>query len=136
MRPDLAPPRPAPRAAITPGPLAERRTSRIGVNANRLLTASVFDLFLGPDPLDAHGKSSVGHGLLWAANGLRFRPWELTEGSHVAQRTRDGRLAFPAPDPERVEVAPLPLRPSMFQLLDSSTQPLRRTLLGGLHGAA
>lgn len=36
-----------------------------------LVTASLFDAFLGPQPLDAAGKRNVGQGLLWAANGFR-----------------------------------------------------------------
>lgn len=28
-------------------------------------------MFLGPQPLDEHGKQDVGHGMVWAANGFR-----------------------------------------------------------------
>jgi hypothetical protein len=31
----------------------------------------VFDMFLGPQPLDEAGKKDVGHGMLWVANGFR-----------------------------------------------------------------
>lgn len=52
-----------------------------------LRAASVFDMFLGPQPLDEHGKQDVGHGMVWAANGFRcessgavlgmHRPWHV-----------------------------------------------------------
>ncbi|PRW61320.1 fatty-acid-binding 1 [Chlorella sorokiniana] len=121
--------------AITPGRLKERKTSRICVNQSPLVTASVFDVFLGPQPLDERGKQDVGHGMVWAANGFRFRPWEMRPGQYIAEMGPDGRPAFPKPDPQQEECMSLPLRPSVFQLLDEGTRPLRRMLLDGIHAA-
>ena len=60
--------------AITPGTLSERRTAFIGRSKSPLLTAAVFDAFLGPNATDAVGRRQTGRGFLWAANGLPFRP--------------------------------------------------------------
>lgn len=60
--------------AIIPGTLSQRRTSFIGTAQNPLLTAAVFDAFLGPNAVDPVGKRQTGRGMLWAANGLSFEP--------------------------------------------------------------
>lgn len=66
----------------------------------------------------------------------RFRPWELAEGSCITNESDpQGRPAFPRPEPEAVERLPLPLRPSVFQLLDEQTRALGRMLLGGVSRA-
>jgi hypothetical protein len=81
LNPCLSPSRPT---AITPGRLKDRKTSRIVVNRSTLLTASVFDLFLGDEPLDEEGKKDVGHAMLWAANGFRCVGFEGEGGAgHV-----------------------------------------------------
>ncbi|EFN51445.1 expressed protein [Chlorella variabilis] len=119
--------------AITPGRLRDRRTSRIGVNRSPLVTGAIFDMFLGEEPLDDYGKKDVGHGMLWAANGFRFRPWEMRPGQYIAEEGPDGQITFP--QPEAMESVGLPLRPSVFQMLDEQTKPLRRMLLGGIRRA-
>lgn len=60
--------------AITPGTIGERRTAFIGRSKSPLLTAAVFDVFLGPNATDEVGRRQTGRGFLWAANGLPFRP--------------------------------------------------------------
>ncbi len=60
--------------AITPGTISERKTSFIGSSQNPLLTAAVFDAFIGPHAADPVGKRQVGRGVLWAARGLPFQP--------------------------------------------------------------
>ena len=60
--------------AITPGPLAQRKTSFIGTAQNPFVTAAVFDVFLGPNAVDPVGRRQTGRGMLWAANGLSFEP--------------------------------------------------------------
>ncbi len=65
----------------------------------RFTSGAIFGMLLGKESLDKHGKKDVGHGMLWAANGCRFRPWE--EGS-------GGQVTFPQPN--AVELASLPLR--------------------------
>lgn len=122
--------------AITPGRLKERKTSRICVNHSPLVTASVFDMFLGPQPLDEHGKQDVGHGMVWAANGFRFRPWEMRPGQYIAATGPDGAPAFPQPDPQQEETMALPLRPSVFHLLENGTKPMQRMLLDSIQVAA
>lgn len=119
--------------AITPGRLKDRRTSRITVNDSPLVTCAVFESFLGQDSLDEIGKQNVGNGMLWVANGFRFRPWEAREGQVLADERPDGSIAFPPPPV--IEEVDLPLRPSMFELLEQQTQPFRRMLLGGVRQA-
>ena len=116
--------------AITPGALAERRTSLIGVAKSPLLTAAVFDSFLGAAPLDARGRRQVGAGLLWAANWLSF-----AEGEHpdvrVAVRNERGELDFPPPEgAERISPAD-----AAFRLLEASARPARM-LLGRIAAGA
>ncbi|KAL4438996.1 hypothetical protein ABPG77_006933 [Micractinium sp. CCAP 211/92] len=118
--------------AITPGRLKEKRTSYIGVNPNSLLTGAVFGVFLGPQPIDDIGKRDVGHGMLWAAHGFRFRPWEAKPEQMELDIGPDGQPVLPQPPCEQLE---LPLRPTVFQMLDEQTKPLRRTLLGGIRRA-
>lgn len=60
--------------AITPGTLSQRKTSFIGTAQNPLVTAAVFDAFLGPNAIDPVGRRQTGRGMLWAANGLAFEP--------------------------------------------------------------
>lgn len=115
--------------AITPGRLKDRKTSNVGVNRNKLLTAAVFGLFLGPQPLDDFGKKDVGHGMLWAANGYRFRPWEAKPDQIEMELGPDGQPRLPRPT--HVEEMALPIRPSVFQLLEEQTRPL----LGGVRRA-
>ena len=147
-RPHGLPPAPCPPAAITPGPLRERKTSFIGVARSQLVTGAVLDLFLGPQALDAAGRSDVGHGMLWVANGFRFRPWEARPGQFAAVEGPGGALSFPPLGPEDVEELSLPLRPGVFQLAAAAPaaqqaaqqqqqqqQPLRRMLLGGVRRA-
>lgn len=118
--------------AITPGRLKEKRTSYIGVNPNPLLTGAVFGVFLGPQPLDDIGKRDVGHGMLWAAHGYRFRPWEAKPEQIELDVGPDGQPVLPQPSCEQLA---LPIRPSVFQMLDEQTKPLRRMLLGGVRRA-
>lgn len=56
--------------AITPGPLGRRKTTIIGMNKNPILTASVFDCFLGHEAIDREGGLRCLDGLVWCANGL------------------------------------------------------------------
>jgi hypothetical protein len=44
----------------------------LGLNRNPLVTAAVFETFLGPHTVDDLGKANTGHGLLWCANGFRW----------------------------------------------------------------
>jgi hypothetical protein len=44
----------------------------IGTFKSPLLTRSVFDLFLGPFPINAQSKLQVGQGALYAANGFTY----------------------------------------------------------------
>ncbi|KAL4539971.1 hypothetical protein Ndes2437B_g01693 [Nannochloris sp. 'desiccata'] len=60
--------------AISPGTISERKTSFIGACQNPLLTAAVFDAFIGPHAVDPVGKRQIGRGVLWAARGLPFQP--------------------------------------------------------------
>jgi hypothetical protein len=60
--------------AITPGTLGERKTAFIGRSKSPLVTAAVFDAFLGPNAADEVGRRQTGRGFLWAANGRPFRP--------------------------------------------------------------
>ena len=59
--------------AITPGPISARKTSFIGTSTSPLLTAAVFDAFVGPEAADPVGRRQTGRGFLWAANGLPFK---------------------------------------------------------------
>ncbi|KAL4452610.1 hypothetical protein ABPG75_008272 [Micractinium tetrahymenae] len=118
--------------AITPGRLKEKRTCYVGVNSNRLLTGAVFGVFLGPESIDDVGKRDVGHGMLWAANGYRFRPWEAKPEQLELDIGPDGQPVLPQPPTEQLD---LPLRPTVFQMLDEQTKPLRRMLLGGVRRA-
>lgn len=56
--------------AIAPGPLGRRKTTIIGMNRNPILTASVFDCFLGHEAIDKEGGLRCLDGLVWCANGL------------------------------------------------------------------
>lgn len=56
--------------AISPGPLAHRKTTIVGMNRNPIVTASVFDCFLGHEAIDKEGGLRCLDGLLWCANGL------------------------------------------------------------------
>ncbi|PSC74761.1 fatty-acid-binding 1 [Micractinium conductrix] len=117
--------------AITPGRLKDRGTCRVGVNnRSKLLTGAVFGMFLGPEPLDDFGKKDVGHGMLFVANGFRFRPWEAKPGQYLAQQGPDGQLTFP--QPEIAQELDLPLQPAMFQLIEEKAQ---RMLVGSVRCA-
>eukprot|EP00887_Chlorella_sp_A99_P006802 scaffold2.g6802.t1 len=115
--------------AISAGPLSERVTSVIGTNSNPTVTASLFGLFLGPRSLDEGGRLSVANGMLWAANGGRFR---LGAGKRSVQHLA-GTADAPWPKPQG-EV--LPASPSLFAFLSggSSSQPEAgsRMLLSGI----
>lgn len=115
--------------AITPGRIREKRTSRICVNKSPLVTAAVFNMFLGEEAIDEEGKKDVGHGFVFVANGFRFRPWEMRQGQYIAEPGPDGRLGFPKPDLEQLQ---LPVRPTLFQMLEAKTKPLRHMLVGGI----
>jgi len=98
--------------AITPGPIAKRKTSFIGTAQNPLLTAAVFDVFLGQNPLDIDAKRDVGTGVLWAANGLSFSPGKL--GKHyVGTVGEDGKMELG----EGTVVQRLPATTSIFRLV-------------------
>ncbi len=60
------------RAAITPGPVRDRKHFRVALSRNPLVTGAMFEMFLGQNPLDPHGKQMVGNSLLWCANGFRW----------------------------------------------------------------
>ena len=57
--------------AISPGPIARRRTTLLGMNRNPLITASVFDCLIGQDAIDRDGGMRCLDGLIWCANGLK-----------------------------------------------------------------
>lgn len=109
--------------AISPGPLSSRSTSVVGTNRNHAVTAAVFDVFLGPRPVDQGGKLAVGNGMLWCANGGRFR---LGAGKPSVQHLAAGpnRDSLPVPQGEM-----LPASPSLFSLLSSQAEAARHMLL-------
>lgn len=111
--------------AITPGALAERRTAFIGRSKSPLLTAAVFDAFLGGEAVDTVGRKQTGRGFLWAANGLPFRP-SLEHGVSVVGP--DGSVDLSQTGTEER----LPASLSLFALPAAGAKP-PRMLLTRLH---
>lgn len=76
-------------------------------------------MFLGPQPLDEHGKQDVGHGMVWAANGFRcVRPGCLglqvvlcapLKLLHVQHEAADGSHLTVAKDPNSISLPSAPL---------------------------
>lgn len=97
--------------AISPGPLRQRTTSVIGSTHSPTVTAALFNMFLGPRPLDPTGRLAVGNGMLWCANGGRFR---LGAGGPQHWASGLGADALP-----RIEA--LHANPSIFHLLSGSS---------------
>lgn len=62
---------PPPDAAITSGPIRDRKGYCLGRSANPKVTGALFETFLGLNSIDPLGKRLVGGGLLWCANGFR-----------------------------------------------------------------
>lgn len=58
-------------AVITPGILRDRKTFKAGPWKNKRLTRAVFDLFLGPAPLDDQARVQAGQALLYFTNGFK-----------------------------------------------------------------
>lgn len=56
--------------AITPGPIGRQKTTIIGMNKNPIVTASLFDCFVGQNAVDKEGGLRCLDGLVWCANGL------------------------------------------------------------------
>jgi hypothetical protein len=97
--------------AITPGAIGERKTSFIATCHNPLLTAAVFDIFLGPKSVDPIGRRACGSGVLWAANGLSFFPQQCG-GAQVGLCDTDGRMQLPQDTVQEN----LPCTTSIFEL--------------------
>lgn len=57
---------------VNPGPLQDQHPTFMGVLKSPKLTVSVFDLFLGKDPIDQKAKESLGETALYLANGFKF----------------------------------------------------------------
>lgn len=79
--------------AISPGPIATRRTSLIGINRNPIVTAAVFDCFIGHDAIDVGGGLTCLDGLLWCANGLETDT-RTNANSQVSEIDVDGTELF------------------------------------------
>ena len=109
--------------AITPGPLHDRKTSFIGKTQNPLVTGAIFDLFIGPAPVHALGKRQVGAGLLWAANGLSFKPGRHPD-THMGWLDKNGQVRFAKPQ----NVERLPLTTAIFRVLEETAEPVRMLL--------
>ena len=77
--------------AITPGPISQRKTSFFAVGQNPLITAAMFDAFIGPNAADALGKRQTARSMLWAANGLPFEPYR-GKGVIVGEVDVDGNM--------------------------------------------
>lgn len=56
-----------------------------------MLTAAVFDAFIGPHAEDPVGKRQIGRGVLWAARGLPFQP-ERGQDFYVGVAGQNGRM--------------------------------------------
>eukprot|EP00889_Picochlorum_renovo_P003540 jgi/Picre1/30570/NNA_005932.t1 len=78
---------------ISPGPIATRRTSLIGINRNPIVTAAAFDCFVGHDAIDVGGGLTCLDGLLWCANGLETDT-RTNANSQVSEIDVDGTELF------------------------------------------
>jgi hypothetical protein len=114
--------------AVTPGPLRDRKTSFIGKAGNPLITGAIFNAFVGPRPLDAVGKQAVGAGVLWAANGLAFKPGRHPDAA-LGWVDKEGEVRFAAP----ADVQLLPASTSIFRVLEDGLEPVRM-LVSGIAG--
>lgn len=56
--------------AVSPGPIGKRTTTLLGMQKDPVLTASVFECFVGPNAIDTRGGLRCLDGLVWCANGL------------------------------------------------------------------
>jgi hypothetical protein len=111
--------------AITPGTISERKTSFIGSTQNPLLTAAVFDAFIGPHAQDPVGKRQIGRGVLWAARGLPFKPQRGKDFS-VGFLGENGRMDLSS----QVHHEELVASTKLFKLdLGSGVEKPRRMLL-------
>jgi len=56
--------------AVSPGPIGRRSTTILGIQKDPVVTASVFDCFVGRRAIDQAGGMRCLDGLVWCANGL------------------------------------------------------------------
>ena len=56
--------------AVSPGPIGRRTTTLLGMQKDPVVTASVFECFVGQNAIDKRGGLRCLDGLVWCANGL------------------------------------------------------------------
>jgi hypothetical protein len=57
--------------AVSPGPIGRRTTTLLGMQKDPVVTASVFECFVGENAIDKRGGLRCLDGLVWCANGLQ-----------------------------------------------------------------
>ena len=79
--------------AVSPGPIARRTTTLLGMQKDPIVTAAVFECFVGQRAIDTQGGLRCLDGLVWCANGLptdtRTNPTSL-----VCEVDEEGRELF------------------------------------------
>ncbi len=98
--------------AVSPGPIGRRTTTLLGMQKDPVVTASVFECFVGQNAIDKRGGLRCLDGLVWCANGLptdtRTNPTSI-----VCEVDDDGNELFgPFRDVERVSL----LTPGAFKV--------------------
>eukprot|EP00884_Botryococcus_braunii_P015657 jgi/Botrbrau1/2775/Bobra.0164s0052.1 len=78
--------------AIQPGIIRDRKGVWIGQFRSPLLTRAIFDLHLGPYPLNQRSKRMVGNDTLYAANGFTFEAQTAVPNMYLAGE--DGGPSF------------------------------------------
>jgi len=95
----------------------------IGTSDHPLLTAAVFETFLGPKAVDRGARRDIAAGMLWAANGISF---DLSSkgAQSVARVNQEGRPELG----DGVQVETLPASTSIFSLFAGNEAPPRMLL--------
>jgi hypothetical protein len=105
--------------AVSPGPIGKRTTTILGMQKDPIVTASVFDCFVGHDALDTEGGLRCLDGLVWCANGLGTDT-RTNPRSNVCEVDAEGRELFgPFTEMHHVSLN----APGVFRLEDRKNRP-------------
>ena len=100
--------------AVSPGPIGRRSTTILGMQKDPVVTASVFDCFVGRQAIDKAGGMRCLDGLVWCANGLQTDT-RTNPMSNVCEVDEDGNELYgPFKGEEKVSL----LMPGAFRVED------------------